>query len=418
MADTNGYTPRGITATVLRAMAAARVVALLGPRQAGKSTLARRLAAEHLGARYITLDDDAIRDSAETDPARLIADLPVPLVIDEVQRAPGLLLAIKRRVDVDNARGQYLLTGSANLRRIPTVADNLPGRVDYLSLWPFTQSEIEGRIENRLFENLFEGKVPDISDAPVGRRVYADRILKGGFPEAGLREGSDRLRFFSDYVGSLLDRDVAETSNVKDPDITQRLMRLMASRTAGLANYESLGSDLEIDGKTAKAHLEVLERLFLIRIQRPWHTNLGKRQMKPPKLYVSDTGLIAGELGIDSERLIFDDELAGKMFETFAVTELERLASWHPEPLSFWHYREGRREVDMIIERPSGELIGVEIKAGATLRSRDFAPLRYLRKRLGERMVCGIVLHTGERTMPYGDDLWAVPLEALWDARD
>lgn len=366
-------------------------------------------------AEYLTLDDEAVRSAAVDDPTGFVAGLGRRTIIDEIQRAPKLLLAIKIRLDRDNARGQFLLTGSANLRRLPTVADALPGRLDYLTLWPLTQGELAGRHEN-LLERLFAGDVPRVSSAPVGREAYTPRLLAGGFPEAQQRTEAARVRFFDGYVASIVDRDIDDAGRVHDPDSVGTLLRLVAARSGGLARYDSLGRDAGVDGKTAKSHLAVLERLFLVRIRRPWHVNLGQRQVKAPKLYISDPGLLCALVGADEGRFAQDGGLAGSVIETFVATELERQAAWSPRPLTFWHFREGEREVDTIVEHPSGEIVGVEVKAGATVRASDFAGLRHLRDKMGDRFKCGIVVHPGERTLPFGDRLWAVPLEALWSS--
>jgi len=404
---------RGLAEIVVDAMQESRVVALLGARQAGKSTLARMLAADRLSADYLTLDDEPVRSLASGDPQGFVAGLTRRTVIDEIQRAPELLLAIKSRVDRDSVPGQFLLTGSANLRQIPTVADALPGRVDYLTLWPFTQGEINGRPEN-ILARLFSGAIPAISDAPIGRGEYSEILLTGGFPEARVRSMASRRRFFDSYVTSIVERDVADTSRVHDPTSVGTLLRLVAARSGSLARYDVLARDAGIDGKTVKGHLGVLERLFLVRIRQPWHVNLGQRQVKAPKLYVADPGLLAALIGADPRRVREDDGFAGALFETFVATELERQASWSSESLRFWHYREGEREVDVIIERPSGEIVGIEVKASATVRARDFRGLVHIRENLGQRLVSGAVLYAGERTLPFGERLWALPLNALW----
>lgn len=409
------FIDRGLAGTVVEAMRESRVVALLGPRQAGKSTLARMLAVDRLPADYLTFDDEPVRSLASGDPQGFVAGLGRRTVIDEVQRVPELLLAIKSRVDRDGAPGQFLLTGSANLRRIPTVADALPGRVDYLTLWPFTQGEIHGRREDFL-ARLFRGEVPTVLNAPIGRHEYSEILLAGGFPEARVRAAASRRRFFDSYVASIVDRDVADTSRVHDPASVGTMLGLVAARSGSVARYDALARDAGIDGKTAKGHLDVLERLFLVRIRWPWHVNLGQRQVKAPKLYVADPGLLAALVGADAVRVRDDEGLAGALFETFVATELERQASWSPEPLRFWHYREADREVDVIIERPSGEIVGVEVKASATVRARDFRGLVHMRERMGLRLVTGVVLYAGERTLPFGERLWAIPLQALWTA--
>lgn len=407
------FVGRNITDTVLYAMDYARVVALLGARQAGKSTLARRLAQQRLDADYVTLDEEPVRALALGDPGGFLAARRRCTVIDEIQRAPDLLLAIKARVDRDPAPGQFLITGSANLRRIPTVSDALPGRVDYLTLWPLTQGEIVGRHEAFL-STLFAGEPPIVSDAPVGRHEYAEMLLAGGFPGARKRPAAARSMFFSSYVDTIVERDIGDISRLRDPASVGTLLRLVAARSSALARYDALAREVGIDGKTVKSHLDVLERLYLIRVRRPWHVNLGARQVKAPKLYVSDSGLLCALVGADATRVRDDDGFAGALLETFVANELERQGSWHEQPLTFWHYRESGREVDVIVERPSGEIVGVEVKASATVRPGDFAGLRHLRERVGERMVCGVVLYAGAHTLPFGERLWAVPVSGLW----
>ncbi len=402
-----------MASVVADAMESARAVALLGPRQAGKSTLAQVLAGGRVPADYLTLDDDPVRSAARADPQGFVAVLGRRTVIDEVQRAPDLLLAVKSRLDRDRSPGQFLLTGSANLRRVPGVADALPGRLDYLTLWPLTQGEIAGRYEDVL-QRAFDGDIPAIVDAPVGRHEYAEMLVAGGFPEARMRSPAARMRFFASYVGSIVDRDVADVARVQDPTAVGTLLGLVAARSGALARYETLARDAALDGKTVKSHLDVLERLFLVRIRRPWHVNLGKRQVKAPKLYVADPGLLAGMLGAGAGGVRDDDGLAGALFETFVATELERQASWSPQPLTFWHYREGEREVDTIVEWPSGEIVGVEVKASATVRARDFTGLAHLRDRVGARLRAGLVVYAGQRTLPFGNRLWALPLRGLW----
>lgn len=399
--------------TVVEAMDSARAVALLGARQAGKSTLTRALAERRLPADYVTLDDEQVRDLAAGDPAGFVAGLGRRVVIDEVQRVPELLLAIKSRLDRDDRPGQFLLTGSANLRRIPTVSDALPGRIDYLTLWPFTQGEMAGRPESFL-DRLFRGHVPSVSGVPAGRLQYAELLLSGGFPEAQRRDGVARRRFFDSYVASIVERDVVETSHVHEPASVGVLLRLIAARSGSLARFDALGREAGVSGKTAKGYIDILDRLFLIRVRQPWHVNLGQRQVKAAKIYVVDTGLLAGLVGVDAVRVRDDDGLAGSMFETFVATELERQASWSSEVFTFWHYREADREVDVIVERPSGEIVGVEVKAGATVRARDFRGLTHIRERVGSRFVAGVVLYAGEQTLPFGKGLWAVPISAMW----
>ncbi len=399
---------------VVEALSASRAVCLLGARQVGKSTLAKEIASHEHPAAYLTLDDEGTQRSALEDPTGFIAQFSGPAVIDEIQRAPDLMLAIKARLDTRNDRGQFLLTGSANVITLPTIADALPGRVDYINLWPLSQGELVGFSE-RFIERLFVGEPPQIEGAEVGRAAYAQRVAAGGFPDAHARPASTRSRFFASYVASILGREVGDVARVRDTADIGRLLSVVAARSGALASARGMGAELGLDHKTASAHAKILEDLFLVKRLPPWYTNLGKRQIKTPKLYVTDTGLLTHLINANPDRLANDATLAGPIFETFAAMELLRQSDWSALEPSLFHYRDSQqREVDIVLELRSGEVAGVEVKSAATVTARDFAGLRHLRSKLGSRFKAGVVLYTGERTLPFGDRLAAVPLCGLW----
>lgn len=407
--------PRLARGEVLSALAEARAVAVLGARQVGKSTLVKDIAAGDHPARYLTLDDQGARDAANADPTGFIAEIDGSVVIDEIQRAPDLLLAIKVRLDSDQTRGQFLLTGSANLLTLPTVADALPGRIDYINLWPLAQAEVERLDRRDVIDRFFDGPIPEISEAPVGRAAFADRLIVGGFPEACDRSNRGRSTFFRSYLASTLERTLGDIATIRDRTNLERLMRLIASRSGGIANYHGMGRDLGLDGNTAAAHTTILENLFLVRRIPPWHRNLGSRLIKSPKIFIVDAGLLAFLLGADAERIKRDGALAGQLLESFVVMELLRLGEFCDPQVSLSHYRDKQQhEVDVILERPGGEIVGIEIKASASPTIGDFSGLRYLRDKLGSKFRRGILLHTGSTTLPFGDRLTALPLQALW----
>ncbi len=399
---------------ILDALAASRAVCLLGARQVGKSTLVQEIAAREHPAVYLTLDDDETLRTALEDPTGFVDTITGPAVIDEIQRAPDLMLAIKVRLDTLNDRGQFLLTGSANVITLPTIADALPGRVDYVRLWPFSQGELEG-VRESFIDRLFAGEPPVLWDAPRGRGAYAQRIATGGFPEVQGRVGRDRARFFSSYLQSILGRDIPDISKVHDAGAVTRLLAVAASRSAGLMNARAMGVEVKSNHKTVAAHTELLENLFLVKRLPSWHANLGSRQIKAPKLHLVDTGLLTHLINADAQRLERDAQLAGQVFETFVAMELERQREWSEAEPELLHYRDSQqREVDIVLERRGGDIAGVEVKSASTVRSRDFAGLRHLRDRLGDRFKAGVVLYTGQRTLPFGERLRAVPLCGLW----
>jgi hypothetical protein len=407
---------RHLRPTVVEALSEARAVCLLGARQVGKSTLAREIAAHEHPATYLTLDDDVTRRSALEDPTGFVAAISGPAVIDEIQRAPDLMLAIKARLDTRDDRGQFLLTGSANVITLPTIADALPGRIDYINLWPFSQGELAGSPE-RFVDLLFAGAPPRIEGAEVGLSAYAGRIVTGGFPDAQDRGIGSRSRFFGSYVASILGRDVEDVARVRDTADVGRLLSVVAARSANLMSARGMAAELGLNHKTTQAHTRILEDLFLVWRMNPWYANIGSRPVKTPKLHITDTGLLAHLVNANAEGIVQNAALAGPIVETFVAMELVRQCAWSRHEPSLFHYRDSQqREVDIVLEQRSGEIAGVEVKSGASVKSRDFAGLRHLRDKLGTRFKAGVVLYSGERTLPFGDRMAAVPLSGLWQS--
>lgn len=408
---------RHIRPLAVEALSQMRVVCLLGARQAGKTTLVRSIAEREHPARYVSLDDRGARELAQADPLGFISGGD-RLAIDEVQRAPDLLLAIKQVVDDDPSRGRFLLTGSANILTLPNIADALPGRVAYLTLWPFSRGELLGSPVGFL-ENSFAGRAPEVKGAPSGRAAYSELVVRGGFPDAVQAGVAGRRRFFADYANSILGREVSDLSAVKDVGAAARVLRLVAARSGALANQSSIGRELGIDHKTVGNHLRVLEQLFLV-VQLPaWHANLGHRVIRTAKLHVADTGLLCSLIGADARRIEADGGIAGSAFETFVVDEIVRQASVSDlgSLLSLYHYRDRRgHEVDLVLEHAGGDVVAIEVKASATPRLRDISGLTQLRDQLGDRFRLGLLLHLGPDSVPMGDRISAVPLEGLWSA--
>jgi hypothetical protein len=409
--------PRGIEPELRDILSVSRAAAITGPRQAGKSTLARQLQTAGVVPNYFTLDDEATRNAARDDPDGFALSLPRPAVIDEVQRVPSLMLAVKQILDNDPAPGQFLLTGSADLLTARVVADALPGRVEYLNLWPLARSEIEGK-RGSVIDALLDGTPPRVSGAPKGRAASAELVVAGGFPDALNRNPRQRARYLRSYVQATLSRDLPEIGGVRgDPAKLEQLLRLLAARTSTLVNYAALGRVLALDEKTVKAHIELLAQLFLLHRLRPWSANVGARQVKTPKLLLTDTGLAAALVGVDAARYSAPDQgaLAGGLFETFVVMELIKQASWSTTPVELYFYRDSdKREVDLVVESASGDVVAIEAKTAAATTASDLRGLRVLRDKLGERFKAGVVVYSGEHTLPIDDRIWAVPISGLW----
>ncbi len=396
-----------------------RAAAITGPRQAGKSTLARQLQGAGVVPNYFSLDDAPTRTAARVDPDGFVLSLARPAVIDEVQRVPELMLAVKQILDRDPTPGQFLLTGSADLVTARVIADALPGRLEYVNLWPLSQSEIAGNCAS-LIDVLLDGAPPQIVGAPKGRSAVAEQVIAGGFPDAYGRAPRQRARYLRSYVQTVLRRDLPDIGEVRiDSSRLGQLLRLLAARTSGMVNYSALGRDLGLDDKTIKAHIELLVQLFLLYRLPPWFTNLGARQVKSPKLLLADSGMAAALVGADAARFSAPDQgvLAGMLFETFVVTELIKQATWSRTPVALYFYRDTeKREVDLVVESASGDVLGLEAKCAAVVNSGDTRGLRLLRDKLGARFRQGAVVYSGENTLPLGERIWALPVSGLWRA--
>lgn len=401
---------------IAEAMRDSRVVLVAGPRQAGKTTLVRDLAAGSLSMSYVTLDEASARRAASEDPVGFVAGLDLPVVIDEVQRAPEVLLEVKRIVDRDPSPGQFLLTGSARVLSLPRVADALVGRVEPVTLWPISQSEVEGSTRN-LVDALFAAQPPSISAAPGGSEAWLGRALAGGFPEARERqEGGRRDAWFSSYLETLVERDVRDLADIRAVDEVPALITLVASRSTGPLNIAGLASELRVSEASARRYLSLLRAVYALQRVPSWRRNLGRRATAAPKYQLVDSGLAAHVLSLDRDRVATDESLSGGLFESFARMELIKLAEWSEARPSVFHFRTrgGAREVDAVLERRGGQIVGVEMKASASLSPRDFRGLEELRESRGDSFVAGVVIHAGEQTLPFGDRLWALPVSALW----
>jgi predicted AAA+ superfamily ATPase len=390
-----------------------RIVLINGARQCGKSTLVQLVGATR-GAEWRTLDRAVTRQAAEEDPTGFI-DLPMPLVIDEIQRVPALLLAIKEKVDRDPRPGRFLLTGSARVLGLRKLPDALPGRMETVELWPFSQGEIDGSPDGFVDAVFTHG--PDLHvGSTVQRAEYAERVVRGGFPESLARtQPRRRERFFDSYVADLISRDVNQLSEIERTGEMRTLLRLLAARSGQLLVASALGNDVRLSHRTVGRYLELLEEVFLIKRIPAWSRNLSTRAIGTPKVAMVDSGVAANLLAADAGRLLHPGAPFGPLLEGFVLMELARQLTWSEVRAELFHYRtRDKTEVDAVLENRRGQVIGVEVKASSTVRAEDFRGLRHLADRLGNDFVVGIVLYTGDQTFSFGPRLRAMPLSALW----
>ena len=405
--------PRLAEKSLADALADTPVVVVQGPRQCGKTTLALRVGGT-LGFEYVNLDDDASRRAAQDDPAGFVGRLPERVIIDEVQRAPELFLPLKVEVDRRRVPGRFLLTGSTNVLLVPRVADSLAGRMGSIRLHPLAQCEL-ARKEPRFLETILKGDFKLRTSPRLGQEL-AERIVGGGFPAALARNTAARRRqWYTDYVDALVQRDLRDLSRISSLRAIPKLLKLAASQTARLINVSELATPFEVSRPTIRDYVTLLERIFLLDELPPWHSNRLKRLVKTPKLHLADSGLACALLGITATELWQDRTMLGQLLETFVYGELRRQSSGIEEPIDFSHYRDkDGAEVDIVIEHSGARVSGVEVKASSTVHPTDFRGLRRLREATGKRFTCGVVLYDGEVTVGFGDDMFAVPLAALW----
>lgn len=467
------YIARFAEGQIRKALEITPVVIISGPRQSGKSTLAQQITNGEW--RYLNLDDPSILSAAVADPTSLFQEYQIKVIIDEIQRAPNLLLNIK--MAVDQARqpgkllsGMFLLTGSANLLSLPRLSDSLAGRSKVVQLFPISQSELSGS-KPSFVEDILHGKFPEPSRS-VSHKEMIDIALSGGFPEAILlTKLAQKQSWHLNYLNAILQRDIKDVTTIRKASELPKLISLLATYSGNLVNLEDIGRRLRLGGKTVDSYITALEQIFLVRRLRPWHNNPAKRLVKQPKLFFYDSGLLASELNLSYAKLGADTlgdgrEKMGPLIETFVFSELVKQLGWSSERIELSFYRDSyKNEVDFVLENKDAEIVGVEVKSGSTVSVQDFKGLRKLKNILepdsenmpnntstpdtshpgtgdpstnhpntstptasqnnpssrnsdtrtpAKRFKLGVVLYTGKDVLPFGERLYALPMSCLW----
>ena len=404
--------PRYAEGSLVEALSDSPAVLIHGPRQAGKTTLAR-VVGDPRGYRYISFDDNVARAAAESDPSGFVAGLPEHAILDEVQRVPSLFTALKQEIDRLRAPGRFLLTGSSQVLLVPALSDSLAGRLEVLRLHPLSQGEVYGWTPNFL-NDLFRGEFQTSNTERLGDDLAA-RIADGGYPAALARSTyRRRANWYRNFIYTQLQRDVRDMARIRTLDALPRLLMAAASQTARLYNLSNMAAPFQLSRPTIGDYATLLERLFLIDRLQPWHANQLNRLVKTPKLHIGDTGIGCALLGVGPGDLARNRDLLGQYLESFVFQELRRQSVCQEGPVEFFHYRDkDQAEVDIVIERGAREVSGVEVKAAATVTQSDFRGLRKLKKAAGDRFVAGVVVYDGEIGAGFGDGMFAVPIRCL-----
>lgn len=408
-----GKYPRYISEKLELALSDNPVILIHGPRQCGKTTLAKKIG-DARGYAYRSFDDSSYLEMALSDPMGFVADLPEKTVLDEVQRVPGIFAPLKAKIDEDRRPGRVIMTGSANVLLVPKLSDSLAGRMEVLNLHPLAQCEIEG-CDPGFLGKLFGVGFKQEKYRRLGAEL-ADRIATGGYPMALARPPKRRSDWYENYVHTLIQRDISDLARVNSLEILPKLLEAVAGQTASLFNVSELACPFELSRPTIRTYTNLLQAIFLLDILPPWHSNRLKRLIKTPKLHVTDSGLAAALSGLDPESMLSDRVRLGQLLETFAYQELKRQASWSASRIRFYHFRDKDGvEVDLVLEKGAGMVAGVEVKASSTVQSQDFKGLRKLKDAAGKKFAGGIVLYDGETSGRFEESLYAVPIAALWE---
>ena len=409
---------RNALAVAQRRLTFSRVLVINGPRQSGKTVLMRMLH-DRKGGSWKSLDDATTLLAARRDSGGFVRETERPLFVDEVQRAGNpLILAVKGAVDNDNRPGQFVLAGSTRFLFEPRLSESLAGRALFVDLWPLSQGEI-GRIEHEdLVTKAFAGTQSLLASGAVGESRHAtmERVCRGGMPQATALNGRNRREFLAAYARTIASRDITEIGRLPTAFDLPTMMRVLAGRTSAELNTTEIARVVGASPDVTKRVLSMLETVYFHYRVPAWSRNLTAKGTRRPKLHVTDSGLAAALCGLDADAMRRPEATSsGAFLESFVVGEIARQLTWSETEASLFHWRDrDGAEVDVVLERPSGEVVGIEVKAAVDVHASDAKGLRALRDRLGSTFACGIVLHHGDTVQQIDDRIVAAPISLLW----
>lgn len=406
---------RNITNNLQESLKDTPVILLNGPRQSGKSTLVKSLIDRHF-LQYITFDDATAVMAAKNDPLAFVRSFENPVIFDEIQYVKELFPAIKQVVDENRQPGRFVLTGSANIMLLPKISESLAGRIEILSLWPFSQGEMVNKKEN-FIDRIFNQELILMSQSIICQKNLIARIVQGGYPEILQRkQNKRRYAWYRSYIDTILKRDIRDISDIQGLTDLPRLLQLLTTRVGSLVNFAEISRSSKIPQSTLKRYLTMLQTVFLLQFIPAWTANLSKRLIRSSKLILCDTGLASYLLGADANRFMMDRHLLGKMLENFVAMELIKQISWSDTQPSIFHFKtQAGQEVDIVLEDRAGNIVGIEVKSSANLSTKDLAGMNVLQEITGNKFCQGVILYTGQNTYQLDKNIIAVPINNLWE---
>ena len=403
---------RNIRVRLQEALTSSPIIFIKGPRQSGKTTLMQELTDHH----FVTLDDFRVLQAALTDPMGFIENLPKPVIIDEVQRAPDLFLAIKYDIDRNRIPGRYVLTGSADPLLMSKVSESLAGRVTILTLYPFSQGELRGIVEDFADRIWSDESLMKLKFEKISTQQLFESMVVGGYPSVQNMSTTLRARWFHDYIETILQKDIIDLSNIEFVREIPRLLSLCAARAGSLVNVSEISREAKINNITLNRYIALLEILFILIVQQAWSASITKRFIKSPKMYLVDSGLLCWLRMMTIEKMTdtLNNE-KGHVVENFVVNELLKQLTWSNNYVRLYHFRSvTNEEVDIILERIDGKIIGIEVKSNHHVGIADIKGMLYLKESVPHIWHRGIVLYGGDVAIPLANDITALPISALW----
>lgn len=408
---------RFLTDRVLGGKKRSPVVLVVGARQSGKSFLMKVMSRSQ-NTQYTTFDNLPTLAAAQHDPIGFLKNLSKPIILDEIQRVPELFLAIKEDVDENRNPGRYTLTGSANPLMVPKLGDSLAGRMLLYKLYPLSQGEIQEKKENFL-EAVFADEFPIQTEFSFSKSELIEKLCIGGYPEVqNLHNHEERSEWADAYLSLILQKDIQDLSRVEGLTQLPNLLVTLAAQIGSLLSYENLAKGSSIPKTTLRRYFQLLDSLFIVQTLPPWSRNIKKRLVKSPKVYFVDTLILLQLLNYDANRLRGDLNILGKATENFVYLELVKQTTWNTKKIKLFHFRtQSQAEIDLVLEDERGKIVGIEVKSSETVSADDFKHFHHLKEAAGKDFLRGIVLYAGQKILPFGKDLIALPISALWDAK-
>ena len=413
------YIKRNITAIVYEFLEDFRIVAISGPRQSGKTTLSKEIAKE-LNMDYYTLDNDAIQTTAQNNPINFINQLSKkPCVIDEIQMVPELVSALKISVDEQNKSGMFLLTGSADLFKMSAIKESLAGRMVSISLFPLSCFELNNCSKN-MIDMLFDDKIKRFNFKKISYEKMIEQMVMGGFPSIQGKSSRSQDAWFESYIEARIEKDLTLVKKISQENKSEinKLLKILASITSNIVKYSSLSKHLSIKDMTVKSDIEILEALFLVKRVNPYFTNLGKREIKAPKIQFIDTGLVTHLLDIDAHTLITSNrEMLGNLVENFVYSELLKHTTYATKSTKIYHYRDADYEVDLVLEQKNGNIVAIEVKSSSIIKPEYLRGLVRLAQNAKDKFLQGYIFYGGDEVLPLSRDgftFWCIPFGVLF----